>query len=86
MTEFLFEKQADGGYVSKLPITKGVVQIQFKGTAHVSVLANLPNMPPSVVHVLRNQYCDSVCFELNMPDGVELRLATASEVLKAFYM
>lgn len=73
-------------YECKLPITNGVVQVQMKGESVISVSGNLAGMKPSVMQVLRNPYSDSICFELNVPDGVEVTLRTQSEVLKAFYM
>lgn len=85
MTEFSFRKVGTT-YVSKLPITQGVVQIHFKGDATVSVSANFPNMPPSVVRTMHNPYSNSILFELKMPEGVEVKLSTQSEVLKALYM
>jgi len=85
MTEFLFQKIGTS-YVSKLPITSGIVQILFNGDAMVSVLANFPNMPPSVVHTIRNPYSNSIIFNIDMPDGVEVTLRTSSEVLKALYL
>lgn len=85
MTELFFEKK-NTVYECKVGTTNGIVQVSLSGTANLSVSANLPGMPPSVLRTLHNPYSNSIVFELNIPDGMEVYLQTSVPVIKAYIM
>lgn len=86
MTELLFEKKGTQ-YECNLGVAKGIVQVEFaESNCILAVRANLPSMKPSVIQTVRNPYSDSVIFELNLADGMEVTLVTSSEVKKAQIM
>lgn len=85
MQQLTFTKKGSA-YVSTLPATKGVVQVQQATHGIVSVTANLPDMPPTVISVNENPYGDAVILQVDVPDGVVVTIKSSTEVIKAVWM
>lgn len=88
-TKLKFVKQ-DGSYVCKIASSEnegisGVVQITQAERGIVSVLANIPDMEPTVVGILKNPYGESVIFELALPAGVDVTIKSETEVTEALW-
>lgn len=78
-------------YICKIDSTtndglSGVIQIEQSEQGIVSVLANLPSMPPAFVRTFENPYGKSVIFELELPDGVEVTIKSSTEVINALWI
>lgn len=90
MTEGLEFTELNGTYVCRLdnstPNSGGVIQVVQKTRGIVSVSANIPGMPPSVVAVYDNPYGNSVIFQLDLPSGVEVTIKSGTEVERAVWM
>lgn len=88
MEELTFTKRGSG-WICQLTEEQqfrgGVIQILQKERGIVSVRANLPGMPPSVVAVYQNPYDRSVIFEIDIPDGLETTIKSGTEVEMAVW-
>lgn len=79
--------QKDGAWVCSLTnASTGTVQIVQKQRGIVSVSANIPDMPPTPVGIYENPYGNSVIFELSLPDGLDVTIKSATEVIEAAWM
>lgn len=86
MEQLTFTKQGSA-YVCELTATKGVVQVEQITRGIVSVSANLPDMPPSVIAVYDNPYgSNTVIFEVDVPEGATVTVKSATEVSKALWI
>ena len=89
-TKLKFSKQDGGSYVCKIASSEseglsGVVQITQAKRGIVSILANIPDMEPTVVGNLKNPYGSSVIFELALPAGVDVTIKSETEVTNALW-
>lgn len=64
---------------------KGVVQLDLVRRGTVSVLANLPGMEPCVIDVAENPWGNGVIIEVDVPEGVMVRLRSGVEVVKGVW-
>lgn len=62
---------------------KNVVQLEKAGCEPVTVYANLTGMAPVAVFTSGRQNTDSVIFEIDMPEGVEVTVESMDEVITA---
>lgn len=85
MEQLTFTKQGSA-YVCQLPATNAVVEIEQASRGIVSVSANLPGLPPSVIAVYDNPYGNSVIFQVEVPEGVIVTVKSATEVIKAAWI
>lgn len=89
-TKLSFTKQEGSSYVCKIASSEeegisGVVQITQATRGIVSILANIPDMEPTVVGILKNPYGESVIFELALPAGVDITIKSETEVTNALW-
>lgn len=88
MTNLVF-MAVDGQYVCSLPAEgekTGVVQITQTERGMVSVFANVEGMEKCYLGTYANNLGNSLIFALDLPDGLEVTIESATEVTNAVWM
>lgn len=78
-----FEKVGDVWATKFLSEGSCVIEMERKDKGLVSVLANIDDMEAVVVTNFENPYSANVIFEVDVPEGLEVTVRSATEVTNA---
>lgn len=81
VTDLTFTKQGND-WVAKTSIG-GIVQIDREEQGYVSVCANISGLSEVPIAAFKNPYARGVIFKLEVPDGIDVTIKSATEVTSA---
>lgn len=82
-TNLTFTKQGDEWATTLTATSGGIVEIERTTSGIVSVNGNIEGMESVPIASFQNPYTASVLFSLDVPDGIEVTIKSATEVTSA---